>query len=130
MFQIEKFCIAGSKSISYFSPTDGTWPRVMRVHPVLDWSYAQVLLHNYIILYIIYYIIYHIIYYIYAKVWQFIRGLSLPYPSLYDAGYTSLGNPDNTKPNPALKYETESGEERFKPAYELQDQSLERQGRC
>ena len=53
----------------------------------------------------------------------------MPYPSLYDAGYTSLGNPDNTKPNPALKYETEAGEERFKPAYLLEDQSLERQGR-
>ena len=65
----------------------------------------------------------------YFQVWQFIRGLYVPYPSLYDAGYTSLGNPDNTKPNPALKYETEAGEERFKPAYLLEDQSLERQGR-
>ena len=44
--------------MSYFSPTDGDWPAVMRVHPVLDWSYAQV--------------------------WAFIRGLGLPYPSLYD----------------------------------------------
>ena len=94
----------GSQYVSYFSPTDGSWPRVMRVHPVLDWSYGQV--------------------------WQFIRGLCLPYPSLYDAGYTSLGNPDNTRPNPALKYQTDSGEERFKPAYLLEDQTLERQGRC
>jgi len=93
----------GSKYVDYFSPTDGDWPKVMRVHPILDWSYKQV--------------------------WQFIRGLYVPYPSLYDAGYTSLGNPDNTKPNPALKYETEAGEERFKPAYLLEDQSLERQGR-
>ena len=75
----------------------------MRVHPVLDWGFPQV--------------------------WAFIRGLSLPYPSLYDQGYTSLGNPDNTRPNPALSYPTEAGEERFRPAYMLEDAALERQGR-
>ena len=88
--------------MSYFSPTDGDWPRVMRVHPVLDWAFPQV--------------------------WSFIRGLSLPYPSLYDQGYTSLGNPDNTRPNPALAY-NEGGEQRHRPAYMLEDSSLERQGR-
>jgi len=93
----------GSKTISYFSPTDGDWPRVMRVHPILDWSYSQV--------------------------WRFIRGLSLPYPSLYDEGYTSLGNPDNTRPNPALSFKTDSGDEKYHPAYMLEDASLERQGR-
>ena len=75
----------------------------MRVHPILDWSYSQV--------------------------WRFIRGLSLPYPSLYDEGYTSLGNPDNTKPNPALSFKTDSGDEKYHPAYMLEDASLERQGR-
>jgi len=93
----------GSKYVSYFSPTDGDWPRVMRVHPVLDWSFPQV--------------------------WAFIRGLSLPYPSLYDQGYTSLGNPDNTRPNPALAYTGEAGEQRHRPAYMLEDTSLERMGR-
>ena len=32
----------GSKYVDYFSPTDGDWPKVMRVHPILDWSYKQV----------------------------------------------------------------------------------------
>merc|ERR1719492_540929 len=92
----------GSAYVSYFSPTDGDWPAVMRVHPVLDWSYAQV--------------------------WAFIRGLGLPYPSLYDQGYTSLGNPDNTRPNSALATTNSAGEVNFQPAYTLQDPGLERQG--
>ncbi len=39
----------------------------------------------------------------YSDVWTFIRGLSLPYPSLYDRGYTSLGGLRNTSPNQALR---------------------------
>ena len=103
MGTVKLLLLSGSRSLSHFSPTDGDWPRVMRVHPVLDWSYGQV--------------------------WAFVRGLCLPYPSLYDRGYTSLGNPDNTRPNPALSYTTEAGEERFRPAYMLEDAALERQGR-
>jgi len=93
----------GSQYMDSFSPTDGDWPKVMRVNPILAWSYENI--------------------------WAFIRGLSLSYPSLYDQGYTSLGNPDNTIPNPALCYQTEQGEEKFKPAYMLEDASLERKGR-
>jgi hypothetical protein len=37
-------------------------------------------------------------------VWTFIRGLCLPYPALYDRGYTSLGSPHDTEPNPALRW--------------------------
>ena len=44
-------------------------------------------------------------------------------------GYTSLGNPDNTRPNPALVTTNSAGEEMFGPAYTLQDPGLERQGR-
>ena len=51
---------------STFSMTDGDWPRVMRVNPIFGWGYGHV--------------------------WRFVRGLSLEYPSLYDQGYTSLGN--------------------------------------
>jgi len=93
----------GSQYLDSFSPTDGDWPRLMRVNPVLAWTYKDI--------------------------WAFLRGLSLPYPTLYDHGYTSLGNPDNTIPNPALAFLAENGDEKFKPAYMLDDPSLERQGR-
>jgi len=93
----------GSQYLDSFSPTDGDWPKLMRVNPILAWTYKDI--------------------------WAFLRGMSLPYPTLYDQGYTSLGNPDNTIPNPALSFLTEKGEERFKPAYMLEDPTLERQGR-
>jgi len=93
----------GADRMNYFSPTDGDWPAVMRVNPVLNWDYRHV--------------------------WRFIRSLSLPYPSLYDQGYTSLGRPDNTQPNPALAYTNSAGETLYRPAYSLQDPSLEREGR-
>jgi len=93
----------GSQYMDTFSPTDGDWPKVIRVNPILAWKYKDI--------------------------WAFLRGLSLPYPSLYDQGYTSLGNRDNTIPNPALSYLTDKGEEKFYPAYMLEDPTLERQGR-
>ncbi len=67
----------GAHKLTTFSPTDGDWPELMRVNPVLSWRYKDI--------------------------WAFIRGLSLPYPSLYDRGYTSLGGLKNTAPNAALK---------------------------
>ena len=92
----------GSKGQTHFSPTDGNWPKVMRVNPILHWEYAQV--------------------------WTFLRGLTLPYPIYYDQGYTSLGGINNTSPNPNLATDDKSGM-KFKPAYELEDGSLERAGR-
>jgi len=91
----------GASSQNHFSPTDGDWPKLMRVNPIIQWRYQDV--------------------------WTFLRGLSIPYPSLYDNGYTSLGNPDNTKPNPALRLNDE--EDKYNPAYMLEDGSLERMGR-
>lgn len=61
----------------------------------------------------------------YGLVWSFLRAFDLPYCSLYDAGYTSLGTLDDTKPNPALS----DGAGGYRPAYELSDYSLERAGR-
>ena len=78
----------------------------MRVNPIIDWTYGQV--------------------------WQFLCGNFLPYCSLYDDGYTSLGNVDNTIRTPALKRTRREGggqEESYWPAYALTDWSLERAGR-
>lgn len=85
-----------------FDMTDRGWPEFMRVHPVLDWRYAEV--------------------------WAFLRHLDIPYCELYDQGYTSLGGTNDTHPNPALRVE-EDGVVRYRPAYELVEDAEERLGR-
>jgi FAD synthetase len=56
----------GGKYLDIISSTDGDWPRIDRLNPTLYWRYKQV--------------------------WHFLRYFKLPYCSLYDVGYTSLGN--------------------------------------
>jgi len=92
-----------ASNLQAFQMTDKGWPSVMRVSPILDWSYQQV--------------------------WTFLRQLSLPYCTLYDKGYTSVGNRNNTKPNPALRLIDANGKEVYRPAYFLHDCLSERQGR-
>jgi FAD synthetase len=87
-------------SLTHFDPTDGDWPRVMRVHPVIDWHYVDI--------------------------WAFIRAVGVGYCPLYDRGYTSLGGTDDTLPNPALAKEGKDG---FRPAFELVRDQEERLGR-
>lgn len=64
---------------------------------------------------------------------QFIRHLKIPYCSLYDLGYTSLGGTTDTHPNPVLKAHGDKSEEtnarEYRPAYELVDDDEERLGR-
>jgi FAD synthetase len=72
---------------------------------------------------------------------QFIRYLNIPYCSLYDLGYTSLGGTTDTHPNPKLVRQPstqqvpQSGDSKatpkpkFRPAYELLDDYEERLGR-
>ena len=87
-------------SLTFFDQTDRGWPAFMRVHPVIDWHYAEV--------------------------WAFIRELDVEYCPLYDQGYTSLGGTRDTLPNPALK---ERGGDGHRPAYELVEDEEERLGR-
>ncbi|KAH8765459.1 phosphoadenosine phosphosulfate reductase [Diaporthe sp. PMI_573] len=92
-------------SLTHFDPTDGDWPAFVRVHPVIDWHYAEI--------------------------WAFLRNLGIPYISLYDQGYTSLGGTKDTHPNPLLKRQPDGAAdaEGFRPAYELVDDDEERLGR-
>lgn len=52
-----------SADMPVFAMTDPGWPPVMRVHPLLSWSYSQV--------------------------WDFLQRLNVVYCDLYDRGYVS-----------------------------------------
>ena len=80
---------------------------------------------NWFLFYSNYKIIWFFIEWEYSYVWKFLRGLTLPYPDLYDKGYTSLGSLSNTLPNPNLAKKNGT----FEPAFKLQDGALERAGR-
>ncbi|KAM3573067.1 hypothetical protein VYU27_004937 [Nannochloropsis oceanica] len=95
----------------HLQPSSPGWPVFLRVNPILKWDYGQV--------------------------WRFLRRFNLPYCSLYDEGYTSLGDIRTTIRNPALLKEggKEGGregseeKERYRPAHELVDWTLERANR-
>lgn len=90
--------------LTHFDRTDRGWPDFVRIHPVIDWHYAEI--------------------------WSFIRHLGFEYCSLYDQGYTSLGGTTDTYPNPILRVDgSEEGDTRFRPAYELTEDLEERLGR-
>ncbi|KAL7797803.1 hypothetical protein V8C43DRAFT_277018 [Trichoderma afarasin] len=89
------------EKLKHFDPTDAGWPDFMRIHPVIDWHYTEI--------------------------WAFTRHLDIPYCSLYDQGYTSLGGRGDTLPNPKLK--KQGNDKEFRPAYELVEDDEERLGR-
>ncbi|KAI9896511.1 hypothetical protein N3K66_008683 [Trichothecium roseum] len=90
------------EKLTHSDRTDHGWPDFMRIHPVIDWHYAEI--------------------------WAFIRRIGVPYCPLYDLGYTSLGGVKDTHPNPHLKKEQGKGDG-FRPAYELMADDEERLGR-
>ena len=54
----------------------------------------------------------------------------LEYCSMYDEGYTSLGGVGDTLRNPNLRYlDPQTGQEKYRPAYELTEDGAERLGR-
>ena len=75
-----RYADPNSKGQEAFSPSSTWMPPFMRVNPILQWSYGDV--------------------------WSFLKEYNLRYCSLYDEGYTSLGNTVDTRPNPALLIET------------------------
>ena len=89
-----------SDTLHTFQTTDRDWPNYMRVMPILNWNYKHI--------------------------WSFIWNESVQYCVLYDQGYTSLGDMRTTLKNPALRI---VGTEEYKPAYWLEDEKLEREGR-
>lgn len=52
-----------SGKLDFVTPTDPSWPKLLRVHPIINWSYHDV--------------------------WTFLRRFNVPYCSLYDAGYVT-----------------------------------------
>ncbi|KAH8415385.1 hypothetical protein KR222_006567, partial [Zaprionus bogoriensis] len=83
--------------------TDKDWPDIMRLNPLLDWSYHDI--------------------------WHYIHIYDVPYCKLYRQGYTSIGYRSNTLPNPHLKCDNCADSVCFRPAWELADASQERAGR-
>ncbi|RWS07494.1 hypothetical protein B4U79_00111 [Dinothrombium tinctorium] len=82
-------------NLTHVQDTDADWPLFTRVSPMLHWSYHQV--------------------------WSFLRDNQVPYCSLYDQGYTSLGQKTNTFRNPKLRVVSATGEVTYLPAYMLKD---------
>ncbi|KAG8678606.1 3'-phosphoadenosine 5'-phosphosulfate sulfotransferase, partial [Ceratobasidium sp. 394] len=91
--------------LDFLQHCDPGWPQLLRVHPIINWTYGQV--------------------------WEYLRHpkLQVPYCHLYDEGYTSLGSTYNTFKNPALQILKPGLAPRWLPAYALEDGTLERAGR-
>ncbi|XP_023161977.2 FAD synthase [Drosophila hydei] len=97
--------------------TDSDWPDMMRLNPLLEWSYHDI--------------------------WHYIHMYKVPYCSLYSRGYTSIGYKSNTFQNPhllctecAMVVDAAAAPTSdaiatpcYRPAWELVDPTTERAGR-
>lgn len=66
-------------NLDYFSESSVAegWPYFIRVCPIIDWDYKEI--------------------------WQLFNQCNIPYCSLYDKGYTYLGDKNDSVPNPYLR---------------------------
>lgn len=94
-------CDPGAADLLYFCSTDSDWPSVIRVLPLLDWTYSDV--------------------------WHYLRELQIPYCILYDRGFTSLGDKSKTVQNQSLLHDERL--QSYKPAYMLKNPESERKSR-
>lgn len=62
------------------SSTEDGWPEFTRVLPIIDWDFKEI--------------------------WRFFHDCKVPYCSLYDKGYTYLGDRQDSVPNPYLRTKT------------------------
>uniref|UniRef100_A0A0A1X3K3 FAD synthase n=1 Tax=Zeugodacus cucurbitae TaxID=28588 RepID=A0A0A1X3K3_ZEUCU len=92
------------ENLNAMQVTDVGWPSVMRISPLLDWSYRDI--------------------------WYYTFVRQVPYCRLYEQGYTSLGQKHNTMPNPHLRmFDPITRAVTYKHAAELTDAEFERAGR-
>ncbi len=93
-----------SSNLNDFSPTDPTWPEYMRCNPILNYSYKDI--------------------------WTYLKYLEVPYCLMYDQGFTSIGDKEKTMRNVKLQYRNhDTGSIEYKPAFLLDDEISERDGR-
>ena len=78
------------EKLSFFSPSDVDkgYSAFMRINPIIYWKFDEI--------------------------WKFLLQYKLKFCSLYEQGYTYLGNMNNSYKNPTLKQENGS----YKPAWE------------
>jgi FAD synthetase len=86
-------------SESHLTPCSAGWPPVIRVAPILHWTYGQV--------------------------WDYLTATDTAVCKLYERGYSSLGLKSQTKPHEALRLADGS----YRHARHLPDHSTERHNR-
>jgi len=87
----------GCEKLTTFKETDNGWPKIIRINPLLNWTYKDV--------------------------WDYIISNDIDCCELYKKGYTSIGNRYNTFPNYYLFQSIEKG---YKHAKYLSDETIER----